>query len=170
MLCERCGERPATVYYTEVVNNKQKKMQLCEVCARQMQSEGFGFFPQMNLHNFLASFWNQVSGLQQPVAPQTREAAACPACGTPESFFAQKGLFGCGDCYRHFGERLEPLMRRIHGSSTHTGKVPRRTGGKVLLARRIDHLKTQLREAVAREEFERAAQLRDEIRKLEQGL
>ncbi|WP_027365673.1 UvrB/UvrC motif-containing protein [Desulfotruncus alcoholivorax] len=169
MLCEKCQERPATVFYTEVINNKQKKMQLCEVCASQMQAEGFGGLPQMNLHNFLASFWNQMSGVH-PFAPKTKEEEACPSCGTPESLFAQKGLFGCGDCYKHFGDRLEPLLRRIHGSSAHTGKVPVRSGGKVLLARQIEELKASLRYAVAREEFEKAAELRDNIKKLEQQL
>lgn len=168
MLCERCQERPATVFYTEIINNKQKKMQLCEVCAGQMQAEGLGGLPQMNLHNFLASFWNQMSGVH-PFAPKTKEET-CPSCGTPESLFAQKGLFGCGDCYKHFGERLEPLLRRIHGSSAHTGKVPLRSGGKVLLARQIEELKAGLRDAVAREEFEKAAELRDNIKKLEQQL
>ncbi|SFG94414.1 Protein-arginine kinase activator protein McsA [Desulfotomaculum arcticum] len=168
MLCERCQERPATVFYTEIINNKQKKMQLCEVCAGQMQAEGLGGLPQMNLHNFLASFWNQMSGVH-PFAPKTKEET-CPSCGTPESLFAQKGLFGCGDCYKHFGERLEPLLRRIHGSSAHTGKVPLRSGGKVLLARQIEELKAGLRDAVVREEFEKAAELRDNIKKLEQQL
>lgn len=168
MLCEKCQERPATLFYTEVINNKQKKMQLCEVCAGQLQVEGLGGLPQMNLHNFLASFWNQMSGVQS-FAPKTKEEA-CPSCGTPESLFAQKGLLGCGDCYRHFGERLEPLMRRIHGSGAHTGKVPLRSGGKVLLARQIEELKAGLRAAVVREEFEKAAELRDNIKKLEQQL
>lgn len=168
MLCEKCQERPATVFYTEVINNKQKTMQLCEVCAGQMQAEGLGGLPQMNLHNFLASFWNQMSGVH-PFAAKTKEET-CPTCGTAQSLFAQKGLFGCGDCYKHFGGRLEPLLRRIHGSSAHTGKVPLRSGGKVLLARQIEELKAGLRDAVAREEFERAAELRDQIKQLEQQL
>ncbi len=170
MLCEKCQQRPATVYYTEVINGQQKKMHLCEVCAGQMQAEGFSLFlPQMNLHNFLASFWSQAPQVQ-PFAPQTTGEAKCPACGTSESFFAQKGLFGCSDCYRYFGERLEPLLRRIHGSSSHTGKVPARTGGRARLVKQIDQLRAQLREAVAREEYEKAAELRDRIKKLEQEL
>lgn len=169
MLCERCQERPATVHYTEVINNKQRKMHLCEFCAGQVQAEGFGFMPQMNLHNFLAGFWNQVPGIQQ-FAPQARKDAKCPVCDMPENLFAQKGLLGCGDCYQHFGKRLEPLMRRIHGSCRHTGKVPVRTGGRLRFVRQIEELRAQLRSAVANEEFEQAAQLRDRIKQLEQEL
>lgn len=169
MLCEKCQERPATVHYTEVINNKQRKMHLCEVCAGQVQAESFGFLPQMNLHNFLAGFWNQVPGMQQ-FAPRTREDAKCPGCGMPESLFAQRGLLGCGECYQHFGERLDPLMRRIHGSCSHNGKVPVRTGGRIRFRKQIEDLRAQLQNAVAREEFEQAAQLRDRIRQLEQEL
>ncbi len=169
MLCERCRERPATVYYTEVINNKHRKMHLCEICAGQVQAEGFSFLPQMNLHKFLASFWNQVPGVQQ-FAPQGREDVKCPACGMAESLFAKKGLLGCGDCYQHFNERLEPLLRRIHGSSTHNGKVPLRTGGKILFKKQIEELRQQLRNAVASEEFEKAAELRDKIKQLEREL
>lgn len=169
MLCEKCHERPATVHYTQIVNGHQTKMHLCEVCAGQGQAGGFGFMPQINLHNILASFLSQAPPAH-PFATAARQRTSCPTCGTTENSFAQKGLLGCGDCYRHFGDRLEPLMRRVHGSSNHAGKVPERTGGQAKLARKIKDMKEQMQQAVAREEFERAAQLRDEIRQLEQQL
>ncbi|MGQ9754967.1 MAG: UvrB/UvrC motif-containing protein, partial [Desulfotomaculales bacterium] len=66
--------------------------------------------------------------------------------------------------------------RRIHGAATHVGKKPartatascRRTAGQDAGAEEIARLKAELAEAVAREEFERAAELRDRIRALEQ--
>lgn len=171
MLCERCGKKQATVYYTEVVNNKQKNLRLCGDCFGQMQPGGLGFLPQMNLHHFLGSFWNSVSGLQKPVdAPAGVSTSSCPTCGTPESFFIQKGLFGCDDCYRHFEDRLEPLIRRIHGSCAHTGKIPERTGERARLVRQVEDLKANLRQAIAQEEFEKAAEIRDSIKELGQRL
>ena len=169
MLCERCQERPATVHYTEVINNKQRKMNLCEICAGQVQAEGFGFLPQIGLHNFLAGFLSQMPGMQQ-FAPPAEEGAKCDVCNMPESLLAQKGLLGCGDCYRHFGQRLDPLMKRIHGSCNHIGKVPVRTGGRIRFVRQIEELRGQLRDAVAAEKFEQAANLRDRIKELENEL
>ncbi len=169
MLCERCQERPATVHYTEVINNKQRKMNLCEICAGQVQAEGFGFLPQIGLHSFLAGFLSQMPGVQQ-FAPPAREDAKCKVCNMPESLLAQKGLLGCGDCYRHFGERLDPLMKRIHGSCNHIGKVPVRTGGRIRFARQVEELRSKLRDAVAAEKFEQAAELRDRIKELEKEL
>ncbi|AGK99908.1 UvrB/UvrC motif-containing protein [Desulfoscipio gibsoniae] len=169
MLCDRCHERPATVHYTEIVNGHKAKLHLCEVCAAQIQTGGSGFMPQINLHNILASFLSQAPPAH-PFTAKNRQEASCPTCGTTEGLFAQKGLLGCGDCYHYFGDRLEPLMRRIHGSSSHAGKVPERTGGRAKIIRQINEIKGRLQQAVAREEFEQAAQLRDQIRQLEQEL
>jgi protein arginine kinase activator len=169
MLCEKCHERPATVHYTEIVNGHKSKMHLCEVCAGQVQAGGSGFMPQINLHNILASFLSQAPSAHT-LAAKNRQETSCPTCGTTESSFAQKGLLGCGDCYKHFGDRLEPLMRRVHGSSSHAGKVPERTGGRARLVKQIKDMKNRLQQAVVQEEFEDAAQLRDQIRQLEQQL
>ncbi len=169
MLCERCHERPATVHYTEIVNGHKTNTHLCEVCAGQVQAGGFGFMPQINLPNILAGLLSQSPSAQQ-YATKTRQETSCPSCGTTESLFTQKGLLGCGDCYRHFEDRLGPLMRKIHGSSSHAGKVPERTGGRAKVIKKIKEFKECLKQAVSREEFEQAAQLRDKIRQLEQQL
>lgn len=170
MECERCHQRPATVYLTEIINNQKRTMRLCEQCAREVQAESLGFLPQMNLHSFLASLLHSefaAPAFGQAVVPSP---AKCSVCGIVESQFAKQGLLGCANCYNNFGDRLEPVLRRIHGTTRHTGKVPRRTGGKVRVTSQIERLKAKLREAISREEFELAAQLRDKIRELEQEL
>ncbi|MCL6447762.1 MAG: UvrB/UvrC motif-containing protein [Armatimonadetes bacterium] len=170
MECERCHQRPATVHLTEIINNQKRTMRLCEQCAREVQAESLGFLPQMNLHSFLASLLHNEFGAPafgQAVVP---ERTRCPACGVSEAQFAKRGLLGCADCYHSFGGRLEPVLRRIHGTNRHTGKVPRRTGGKVRVTSQIERLKAKLKEAISREEFEQAAQLRDKIRELEKQL
>ncbi|MGQ9755924.1 MAG: hypothetical protein ACUVRF_08205, partial [Desulfotomaculales bacterium] len=123
MLCEKCKERPATVHYTEIVNNQKREMHLCEVCAREEGMGSFGFFPQLDLHNFLAGILEP-----EPAGIKVRPSAVrCPACNLTEREFAAQGLLGCGECYNHFGTRLEPVLRRIHGAATHVGKKPART-------------------------------------------
>ncbi|MFZ5596314.1 MAG: UvrB/UvrC motif-containing protein [Bacillota bacterium] len=168
MNCERCQTRPAVVHLTEIVNNKKRTLQLCEQCAREVQAESFGFIPPMGLHNFLAGlFSNQVT---PQFTPSVNQGEKCPSCGLSEAQFAQSGLLGCGECYRQFGDRLDNIFRRIHGTSRHTGKVPERTGGKVKLFKDIDRLKVQLRDTIEKEEFEQAAVIRDQIRELEKKL
>lgn len=165
MICERCEQHPATVHYTEVVNNQKRQMYLCEACAKEAQ-KAFEVGVPLNLNNFLA-------GLIGPTADgetSRKEMLRCETCGLTEELFAKHGLLGCGECYRYFSERLEPLLRRIHGSTRHTGKVPQRSRKKYLLVQEVDRLRAELREAVEKEEFERAAELRDEIRNLERRL
>lgn len=169
--CERCHQRPATVHLTEIINNQKRTMRLCEQCAREVQEQSFGFLPQMNLHSFLSGLLHSEFGT--PVFGQAAVVPAgvsCPACGITEAQFAKRGLFGCAECYKAFGDRLETVLRRIHGTTAHTGKVPRRSGGKARLVNQLTNLKAKLKEAIAKEEFELAAQLRDRIRELEREL
>lgn len=168
MNCERCQERPAVVYLTEIINNKKRVMRLCEHCAREVQADSFGFLPQMNLHNLLAGLFS--GHVASPYSPALTQGEKCSTCGLSEGQFAKSGLLGCGDCYRQFGERLEPVFRRIHGTSSHTGKIPEKAGGRVKLSKNIDRLKNKLRDAISREEFELAAKLRDQIREMEKQL
>ncbi|HPZ44411.1 MAG TPA: UvrB/UvrC motif-containing protein [Bacillota bacterium] len=170
MLCDRCGQRQATVHLTEITNGYKKETHLCQFCANEIQPQGFGFPPQLNLHHFLAGLLNhELGGVgfgQQPATGGDK----CTSCGMSEGQIMKHGLLGCGHCYTHFEEKLQPLLRRIHGNTRHTGKVPGRTGGRARLVKEIEKLKSQLKEAVSREEFERAAQLRDAIRDLEKTL
>jgi protein arginine kinase activator len=82
----------------------------------------------------------------------------------------QTGKLGCSECYKVFEQELEPTLRRIHGNSQHIGKIPSRGGEKVLLRKQMDNLKTQLQEAVNREEYEKAAGIRDNIKDMENKL
>lgn len=170
MLCERCGQHPATVHMMEIINNQKNSTHLCEVCAREMQPQGFGFgVPQIHLHNFLAGLLNhELGGGKQ----EQKEASGrrCEKCGVPEEQIGKQGLLGCGDCYPFFEEKLRPLLRRIHGSIGHIGKVPERTGGHARLVKEISSLKNQIQEAVSKEDFEQAAQLRDRIHQMEKSL
>lgn len=171
MMCKRCGQRPATMHMTEISNGKKSETHLCEACAREIQAQGFGFSfsPQLQLHNFLAGLLNyELGGNKHDHDELTGKR--CEKCGVFEGQIVKHGLLGCGDCYPYFEDRLLPLLRRIHGRTRHTGKVPERTGGRARLIKEVNNLKSMLKEAVSREDFELAAQLRDQIRQIEKSL
>lgn len=165
MRCEECGEREATVYVSLTVNGEKKERHLCAECARRVGEFEFMVEPQFSLQSLLASLL-QGAGGQGVLAPA---GAACPACRLTYAQFAQAGRLGCSECYRTFERQLEPLLRRIHGSSVHAGKVPRSLGAQTRARRKLSNLREELERAVRREDYERAAQLRDEIRKIEAG-
>lgn len=164
MLCERCNKRPATVHYTEITNNKKQELHLCEECAREAGIAGLGVMPQLVLHDFLGSLFEK-----QPVHA-AKVPRRCPRCGLTEQDFAKRGLLGCGECYAEFRPAVEQMLRRIHGTVKHAGKFPQRIGKVTGLKKELNRLRRELEAAVRKEEFEKAAGLRDRIRELEKGL
>lgn len=168
MLCQECRKRPATVHITKIINGRKTEMDLCEQCAREKGDFDFFAEPQFPIQSFLAGLLGQ--HLQAQPFAQAAVEPKCDMCGLTYHEFAQAGRFGCSRCYERFGDRLEPVLRRIHGATQHVGKVPARTGGTLRLRRELANLREALARAVAAEDFERAAKLRDDIRKLEKEL
>jgi protein arginine kinase activator len=84
--------------------------------------------------------------------------------------FARAGRLGCARCYEVFEDRLEPLLRRIHGSDTHVGKAPVGTGERARIRRELEDLRKQLSRAVSQEAYEEAARIRDKIKEFEAQL
>ena len=85
-----------------------------------------------------------------------------------EKEFADRGKLGCDNCYSTFKKYLTPVLKRIHGAGSHSGKIPVRSGDRLAVKRRLDSLRVKLKEAVAAEEYEKAAEYRDMIRAMEQ--
>lgn len=172
MLCDKCKERPATVHYTQIINGVKTEMNLCQQCASEeglLNNEAFSAFS--NFTPF--SVQNLLSGLMD-FLPDIGEIAnhplKCENCGLTYDNFKESGRLGCSHCYEAFSDELNPLMRRIHGSIDHRGKIPKKSGGRIKAKREIDELKEQLEKAVKEEAYERAAELRDKIRELEKKL
>lgn len=92
----------------------------------------------------------------------------CSRCGLTLQEFANSGKLGCDNCYDAFKRYLTPVLTRIHGAGSHCGKIPARSGGKLAVKRQLESLRIKLKEAVAAEEYEKAAEYRDMIRAMEQ--
>ena len=124
---------------------------------------------EIHFQNLIAGLLGD-SSLELDQQPSIGKEMRCQNCGLTFSDFRNTGLLGCGECYRHFKTGLDPLLKKVHGSITHTGKVPRRTGGKVRIRKEIQDLRNQLQQAIQKENYEQAADLRDKIRQLEKEL
>lgn len=163
MVCDVCHTREATVHLTEIINNKVTKLHLCEQCAREKSQE-------MEEHFGLADLLSGLADLVPVVEKKEKIAAEmgikCP-CGFTFQNFRKMGRLGCPKCYETFKEQLSPLLRKIHGSDRHTGKLPIKKEvirDKVAL---LSDLKAKLEKAIKLEEFEEAARLRDQVKALE---
>lgn len=162
--CEQCGEGEAVVRLTQVENNEMSTHHLCEKCAAAKGVES----PEGTTHFPLTGFLAQLGDEPDESTGSVDRATACSFCGLTFGEFREAGRLGCPHCYETFEEYLRGLLRRVHGSTQHVGKIslpPDPTASD--LEKRMDALRRKLERAVRSEDFERAAVLRDEIRALE---
>lgn len=160
--CKICGKRPATVHYTEIVNNKMVTFDLCAECAEEK-----GIEVQKDNSYGLGDLVAEL--IDDTVQDETSRIGRvrCPECGYDFSSFRNIGRLGCPDCYHSFEAQLQPLLRHIHGGTLHGGKTPVRVADSEGWGPSLHQLKEDLAKAVKSENYERAAELRDEIRRLE---
>lgn len=160
MQCQNCGMREAVVHHTKVVNNEMQVQHLCETCALEHGIETGTPQPSAPLVDFLA----QIGKGMAEDAP----AGACPSCGMSQAQLKQVGRLGCATCYVHFEQHLRGLLRRLHGGTQHVGKVsPQPDSQEVDRKAQVHSLRRSLQRAIEAEDFEHAAALRDQIRRLE---
>ena len=62
-----------------------------------------------------------------------------------------------------------PLLENIHGEVKHCGKTPRRYPQAKKTEAELTQLRTRLKQAVTREDYEEAARLRDRIKQVEEA-
>lgn len=169
MLCEHCKKEQATVYVTRIVNDHKNEIHLCSQCALDQGELSGSMEPGFTFHNILASLFDPDSTFM--ASGTHRGIVRCSGCGLSLADLRRIGKVGCGQCYTEFERELEPLLRRIHRSVEHVGKVPKSAGeDQNTLRVKLDHLRAKLQEAVEKENFEEAARLRDEAREIERKL
>lgn len=166
MQCQNCHLKPATLHFTKIINGEKTEMHLCEECAK--NKGDFIYGPKtFSIHNLLSGFLN----FDNPVKTHTINPFVrlkCEKCGMTEEQFAKIGRFGCAQCYETFDVKLDPLLKRVHsGNDTHSGKIPKRGASDLHIRKKIALLKETMQDYIEREEFEKAALIRDELRSLE---
>ena len=163
MLCESCKQNQATVHLTEIVNDEMSELHLCEACANQKGT-------QVESHFGLTDLLSGLTDVEKSPEKGEVSTKACPNCGMTFEDFRRVGRLGCSECYAAFRNSLGSLLKRIHGSTIHLGKGPVKAGkpGKGSGKSELAELKRRLERAILFEEFEEAAQLRDQVRQAEQ--
>lgn len=166
MLCQKCNEKKASVHLTKIINGQKNEIHLCEECAR--KNEDFNWETPFTINNFLTGLLDSIQS--SPIKVDYIQTTTCSKCGMNYGRFKQLGRLGCSECYTTFNEKLMPLIKRIHGSENHIGKIPKREGSVIRIKKEIMNLRKELKRAVEKEEYERAVELRDRIKTLEDNL
>jgi protein arginine kinase activator len=158
MLCCVCKEKQATVHLTQIASDKVQKVDLCEQCAKQKGvNDPSGFS--------LADLLLGLGAAQEMEQAAGGAELTCPHCGFTQADFKKAGRLGCPECYTIFSEGLDSLLKTMHKGTRHVGKVPRAQQPGRDVGEKLKHLQQQLEKAVADENFEQAALLRDEIKR-----
>jgi protein arginine kinase activator len=167
MTCDQCHEREAVVHLTHIADGQVTMLHLCERCAAEKGVES----PASVQDNTLVKFVGATMGKSSidPALMPGGGRGSCPSCGATLQDFRQSGRLGCADCYRTWEGALRDILRKLHGATLHMGERynDRGTVEPSDPRERAADLREQLRLAVATENFELAAEIRDRLRVLE---
>ena len=161
MLCDVCKCNDATVFLTQILEGKMQKVNLCDGCSKEkgvQDPTGFA----------LADLLLGIGAAEEIEKGASTER--CPVCGYTQADFKKTGRLGCSSCYLTFAEGLGTLLKAMHKGTEHVGKLPQRAHRAVELSDRMRTLTENLQKAVAEENYESAASLRDQIKQLETEL
>jgi protein arginine kinase activator len=133
-----------------------QKLDLCEDCAKAKGvNDPAGFA--------LADLMLGLGAAQEIEQAAGGTELKCSRCGFTQADFKKSGRLGCPECYKTFSEGLSGLLKTMHKGTRHVGKAPE----TMRISENADRLKTlqkKLEKAIESENFEEAAQLRDEIK------
>lgn len=160
MLCEECKTNEASYTISVMVGGEITTRHLCGDCMAKMNMD----IASGNIKSLLSTILSAITG---DTAPGSAEKdVICPRCGMTLSEFTRTGHLGCPKCYEAFREQLQPMLLQIHGRVQHAGRQPLSTAEEQRKRSATELLQRQMEQAVALEDFETAAKLRDQIRAL----
>lgn len=164
MLCERCDENEATVHLTQVIDGAVKKLHMCEECATEA---GFDLQGPVSITDILLGMGQDYT---EEEYEEPREELICPKCKMTRTDFKKSGRLGCPACYTVFAEELRSLIRAVHRSELHVGKVPSTESVHIRVSAEIAALQQTLDQAITAENYEEAAKIRDTIKRCQKKL
>lgn len=150
MLCDDCKEKPATIFFKDVLPDKTVELHLCETCAHKR-----GLLTTQKM--------SPIEILQELLKQRTAKDAKiiCPVCYLSLAEFKRVGRFGCSHCVKTFKPYIQNLIKQIHQSEKHVGRSPTRGEKRGF---EVFKLREQLKRALEKEAYEEAAEIRDKLR------
>lgn len=164
MLCQRCKKNEAKIHLVKMVNSKKSEVWLCEECARALSNNSFFTMISQGDMNSLEKMIGEYFGEEQNV--EVKVDIICKNCGTTYSQYKESGVLGCPECYESFKEYLSPVIEQIHGRYEYKGKVPPKKLKEESVTDTLKSLKLELQKCIIKEEYEKAAVIRDKINEI----
>lgn len=176
MLCQNCNKNKATVKFTQVINGYKKEMMLCENCSEELGINKMNFNMPIDFSSFFSGLLDDYEDTDfMPMISEIKELK-CNNCNMTYTEFMNTGKLGCSECYSVFEEKLDPILKRIHGSNRYLGKKLNNKANKEDIEypkvkteeNKKEKLEKELKKAIFEERYEDAAKIRDEIKGLKE--
>ena len=156
MKCENCGKNEVTFVYQSNINGKVTEKHLCSECAEKLgYTQKLAAHSRSMMQNF---FGNSMFGggffddFFSPVPSLMGRMLEDPF----DDFFADMPALGAA-----------PVQQQEQVNQKQDDLVGKEEQSRFAYMRQMNALKLEMKKAVHQEDFERAAQLRDQIRQLE---
>lgn len=161
--CDKC-DQPATNHSVEIRKGEKIEKHLCQ---KHADEEGISVkTTHTPINELLTSFVKLKSGSSAAIQDKS-----CPNCGLTFQQFRSNSLLGCPLCFDAFEELLNPILDAVQeGRSHHIGKTPKHipSAHHQDSQAQVLGMRKRLAQAVADEDFELAATLRDQIEQLQE--
>lgn len=161
MLCEKCRKNEAVIHVVKIVNGKKSEAMLCEKCARELSSmplrDSINSENKSMIESKFRDFFNTLE-------KNNKFDVICKKCGTTYGEVKKTGKLGCSECYDSFADSLASKIKEVQGYDKHIGKVPAGEKNRLITNKKVSELKEELEKAIVKEEYEKAAVIRDEIK------
>lgn len=165
MKCQKCSKQ-ATFHITDIERGKPREFHYCDEHARQhLQPSAEDDSGSLAVGKLAKEL---IGGGPAVREPSPADKQACPVCNITFLEFRNSGRLGCPYDYEVFRDELMPLLENIHDETRHAGKVPHRAPRNSQQQTTKIQLRNDLKRAIAAEDYETAARLRDQLRVLEQ--
>ncbi len=185
MLCDNCGKHEANVQYTEVINGEKRQMLLCQECSKKLGINNYDLDFPISFSSFFGDFLDDFEESDFLPTLDIKKEIKCNRCNMTFDEFMNTGKFGCSHCYKSFKEKIDPMLKKIHGNNHHIGRIgdiknnnsyieeenlkndKNKHQGESNKKDNLEILKDKLKTAIKEERYEDAAKLRDEIKNQE---
>jgi protein arginine kinase activator len=149
MKCDLCN-KPAVVHEVQITNGVKRELHLCLEHAAQ---QGFASLSPLTMQ-----------AVSTRVGSAAVQSPRCPECDMTFAQIQQGPHLGCPTCFDVFDTAVAQLIEEAQfGGRRHVGRRP--AGAQTDLAARHEsqRLMRELEAAVSAEQYERAAEIRDQL-------
>ncbi|MFM8579729.1 MAG: UvrB/UvrC motif-containing protein [Planctomycetaceae bacterium] len=167
MKCQQCA-KSAVFHITELEAGSVRELHLCEDHARAYLTQGAAQATGAPGESTTGGGAIGPTAIGKTADDlETLDRKACDMCGITFFEFRNQGRLGCPHDYVQFEKELEPLIANIHGATEHVGcKSATHPTGTDSLSLAIG-MRRQIQEAISTEDYEKAKELRDAIRSID---